>query len=129
MFKLILFDNTEIEVKDGSTLFDLQVDPVQYISMWESLTESNLKLVKLVSESGDLIDQLSDLVVDHEFSIKEKDTILCHFYLREKDATEIELESLRKKIAELTAELSVHDGAIADMGEAISGLAEEGGLA
>lgn len=129
MFKLILSNNTEIEVLDGSTLFDVQVDASRYADMWEYLTESNLRLVKLVSENGDLVDQLSDLAVDHEFSVKEKDVISCHFYLREKDTTEIELEHLREKVAELTAELSVHDGAIADIGEAISGLAEEGGLA
>lgn len=125
MLKLILSDNTEIEIIDGSTLFDVQVDADQYAAMWETLTESNLKLVKLISESGDLLDQKENLVVASENSFREKDLVSCHFYLREK--TEVEL--LREQIAALTAELSVHDGAIADMGEAISDLAEEGGIA
>lgn len=129
MLKFILSNNAEIEVLDGSTLFDLRIVADKYAAMWEILTERNLKVVKLVSENGDLIDQLSDLTVDHEFSIKEKDVIYCHFYLREKNVTEIELELLRNQVAELTAELSVHDGAINDLGEAVSGLAEEGGLA
>ncbi len=125
MLKLILQNNTEIQVKEGSTIFDIMIDPSDYSYMWEALTESNLKLVKLISESGDLLDQKENLVVASENSFREKDLVSCHFYLREK--TEVEL--LREQIAALTAELSVHDGAIADMGEAISDLAEEGGIA
>ena len=125
MLKLILQNNTEIQVKEGSTIFDIMIDPSDYSYMWEALTESNLKLVKLISESGDLLDQKENLVVASENSFREKVLVSCHFYLREK--TEVEL--LREQIAALTAELSVHDGAIADMGEAISDLAEEGGIA
>lgn len=125
MLKLILQNNAEIQVKEGSTIFDIMIDPSDYSYMWEALTESNLKLVKLISESGDLLDQKENLVVASENSFREKDLVSCHFYLREK--TEVEL--LREQIAALTAELSVHDGAIADMGEAISDLAEEGGIA
>lgn len=68
MLKLIFSNGTEIEVKDGSTLFDIMVEPNQYVSMWENLTNNNLKFVKLMSQSGDLIDQRSDIVVDHEWS-------------------------------------------------------------
>lgn len=125
MLKLILQNNTEIQVKEGSTIFDIMIDPSDYSYMWEALTESNLKLVKLISESGDLLDQKENLVVASENSFREKDLVSCHFYLREKT----EVEQLREQIAALTAELSVHDGAIADMGEAISDLAEEGGIA
>ncbi len=123
MFKLILSDNTEIPVSNGSTLFDIMVEPARYSSMWNHLTESNLKRVRLVLENGDLLDQKENLVVDSEYSFRENEFVKCHFYLREK--TEVEL--LREQVAALTAELGVHDGAIADMGEAISSLAEEGG--
>lgn len=123
MLTLILSDNTEIEVKDGSTLFDIMAEPGQYSTMWETLTKDRLKLAKLMSENDDLLDQRENLVIDSETSFPGKNGVVCHFYLREK--TEIEL--LREQIAALTAELGVHDGAIADMGEAISSLAEEGG--
>ncbi len=129
MLKLILSNNAEIGVNDGSTIFDLMVNPSDYANMWENLTEDGLKTVTLTSENGDFIDRLSDLAVDHELSTREKDAVVCHFYLREKDETELEIEKLREQIVSLTAELSVHDGAIADMGAAISGLAEEGGMA
>lgn len=123
MFKLIISDNTEIPVSNGSTLFDIMVEPVQYSSMWNHLTERNLKHVRLVSGNGDLLDQKENLVVDSEHSFHEKESVKCHFYLREK--TEVEL--LREQVAALTAELGIHDGAIVDMGDAISSLAEEGG--
>lgn len=128
MLKLILSNNAEIGVNDGSTIFDLMVNPSDYANMWETLTEDGLKTVTLTSENGDFIDRLSDLAVDHELSTREKDVVVCHFYLREKDETELEIKKLREQIVSLTAELSVHDGAIADMGAAISGLAEEGGM-
>lgn len=121
MLKLILSNNTEIEVKDGSTIFDIIAETSQYKTMWKNLTENNLKIVKLVSEHNDLIDQKENLVVDSESSFREKNNVVCHFYLREKS----EVELLREQVADLTAQLNVHDGAINDLGEAVSGLAEE----
>ena len=128
MLKLILSNNAEIGVNDGSTIFDLMVNPSDYANMWETLTEDGLKTVTLTSENGDFIDRLSDLAVDHELSTREKDVVVCHFYLREKDETELEIEKLREQIVSLTAELSVHDGAIADLGAAIRVVAAYGGM-
>ena len=98
MLKLILSNNAEIGVNDGSTIFDLMVNPSDYANMWETLTEDGLKTVTLTSENGDFIDRLSDLAVDHELSTREKDVVVCHFYLREKDETELEIEKLREQI-------------------------------
>lgn len=114
MLKLVLSNNTEINVKDGSTIFDIVVNPDQYMIMLENLVDSNLKVVRLMSENGELIDKLSDLTVDHEMSVSEKGVIFSHFYLREKN----EVELLREQVAYLETQLGVHDGAI-------SGLAEE----
>lgn len=123
--KLILSDYTEIEVKDGSTLFDIQVDPSQYEYVWSQLTDENMTLVKLTTENGDLIDQRENLVVDNERSVREKEVVHCHFYLREKTREEL----LEEEVAMLREMLGVHADAISDLGEAVSGLAEEGGLA
>lgn len=125
MLKLILSNGTEIEVKDGSTLFDVQVDSFQYDYLWSQLVPENMTVVKLTTDNGDLIDQRENLVVDSEHSVREKDEIHCHFYLREK--TEVEL--LREEVARLKETSGVHDGAIEDLAVAVSGLAEEGGLA
>lgn len=126
MIKLILSNNIEIEVNDSSTLFDIQVEPSQYEYMWSQLTEENLKIVKLTTEDGDLImDELENLVVNNERSMKEKDGIQCHFYLREKTREEL----LEEKVKMLEEALGVHDGAIGDLAMVVSSLAEEGGVA
>ena len=124
MLKIVLSDYTEIEVKGGSTLFDVQVDSFQYEYVWSQLIPENMTIVKLTTENGDMMDQRENLVVDSERSIREKGKIQCHFYLREK--TEVEL--LREEVAMLRETSGVHDGAITDLAEAVSGLAEEGGL-
>lgn len=84
-----------------------------------------MKHVRLLNKSKDLLDSKDNLVIDSENSYLENGTVHCHFYLREKTAE----ESLKERVAFLEEQLSVHDGAIADMGETISSLAEEGGLA
>lgn len=122
--KIVLSNNTEIEVMDGSTLFDILVEPSQYQNVWDQFTNENMKLVKLVSDNGDTIDQRDNLVVESEQSIREKNEIHCHFYLRVKNREEL----LEEKVAMLEAQLEVHDTAIGDLGEAVSGLAEEGGF-
>lgn len=124
MLKIVLSNNIEIEVKDGSTIFDIQVDPSQYNYIWEQLTPESLRSVKLTTTDDDLIDEMEDLIVIKELSVREKNKIYCHFYLREK--TEVEL--LREEVAMLRETSGVHDGAITDLAEAVSGLAEEGGL-
>ena len=102
MLLLILSNNTETKVKYGSTIFDIEVDPDQYEDMWNQLTPENLKSVKLTTESGDLIDQ--------------KDTVHCHFYLREK--TEVEL--LREQVSALMESFSIRNEANNNIEEVIN---------
>lgn len=123
MLYFILSNNTEVEVKEGSTIFDIQVDPTQCQVMWQLFSQENLKLVKLVIRNyGDdqLVDQKENLVVDNQISFKNKEDLECHFHLREK--TEEEL--LREEVKILREQLAVHDGAIGDIATAVSDLAE-----
>lgn len=122
--KLILSNNTEIEVLESSTLFDIQISPSQYQDMWEQLVPENMTILKMTTDDGTLMDQRENLVIDSERSIKEGGVIHCHFYLREKNREEL----LEEEVAMLKAQLEIHDVAIGDLGAAVSGLAEEGGL-
>lgn len=124
MLILVLSNDMEIEVLDGSTIFDIMVNPSQYNYMWTQLAQEKLKLVKLVTQSGVLLDQKENLVVNSENSFWNKESIECHFYLREKTREEL----LEEEVASLKEQLAVHDGAIGDIAQAVSGLAEEGGL-
>lgn len=124
MLKIILSNGEEINVFDGSTLFDIHVNPLQYNEMWDKLTDENLKVLKLTDENNNIMDQLANLIINNESSIKENGEIVCHFYLREKNREEL----LEEKIQILEEILGIHDGAIGDLAEAVSGLAEEGGI-
>lgn len=116
---LKLNDDTQIEVFGSSTLFDIQVDPSKYNDMWNTLTQKNLKKAALYDVSTDtIIEEKLDLVVDHEQSERDGEKISCHFYLRERDRVEV----LEEQIADLIAQLNVHDGAIMDLGDAVSTL-------
>lgn len=130
--KLILANQSEIEIESASSLSDIKViSETKYdmISTWDMLTEDNLKSVQIQNGDGTTIANYKNLVLDSETSsvFKDEDNIekiLTSFHLREK--TEVEL--LREEVEALKEGQEVQDGAIADLGEAVSGLAEEGGL-
>lgn len=127
--KIILSNNEEISIESGSSLSDMKVlSETKYdmISTWESLTEENLKHIEIQNKDGIAIGNYDDILLDSEMSTIQSDgKILTSFHLREK--TEIEL--LRERIEQLESGQEVQDGAISDLGTAVSGLAEEGGLA
>lgn len=127
--KLILRNEMQINVESGSSLYNMKVvseDKYSMISTWDILTEENLKHIKIQSEDGIVVGTYDNILLDSETSVIQPDgKILTSFHLREK--TEVEL--LRERVDQLESGQKVQDGAISDLGEAVSGLAEEGGLA
>lgn len=126
--KLILNNQSQINIESGSSLSDIKViseTKSDMISTWDMMTEENLKSVQIQNVDGVTIANYKNLVLDSETSTIQKDgTILTSFHLREK--TEVEL--LRERVEQLENSQEVQDGAIIDLGEAISGLTEEEGL-
>lgn len=122
--KLILNDNTEITIESSSSLSDIRIvseTKSDMISTWDILTEENLKSVQIQNGDGINVANYENLVLDSETSIVQSDgTILTSFHLREK--TEVEL--LREEIEALKEGQEVQDGAIMDLGEAVSMLSE-----
>lgn len=127
--KLVLNDNTEIEIENGSSIGDLLVlSETKYdmIATWDMLTEENLKKIWFKGRDGENLGTYENVVLENETSTVLRDErILTSFHLREK--TEVEL--LREEVEQLKAGQEVQDGAISDLGAAVSGIAEEGGLA
>lgn len=125
MDKLILGNQSEIEIESASSLSDIKVvSDTKYdmISTWDMLTEENLKTVQIQNADGLTLANYADLILVSETSTVQADsTILTSFNLREKTDIEKRLDSLEDG-------QDVQDGAISDLGEAVSGLAEEGGL-
>lgn len=122
--KLVLNDNTEIEIENGSSIGDLLVlSETKYdmIATWDMLTEENLKKIWFKGRDGENLGTYENVVLENETSTVLRDErILTSFHLREK--TEVEL--LREEVEQLKAGQEVQDGAIMDLGEAVSTLAE-----
>lgn len=126
--KLVLNNKEQINIESGSSLSDMKVlSETRYdmISVWEMMTEENLNHIEIQNEDGTVIGVYDNILLDSETSIIQQDgKILTRFHMREK--TEVEL--LRERVEQLENGQEVRDGAISDLGEAVSGLAEEGGL-
>lgn len=129
MEKLILNNQSQINIEIGSSFSDMRVlseTKCDMVSTWDMLTEENLKHIEIQNEDGTVIGIYDNILLDSETSTVRPDgKILTSFHLREK--TEVEL--LRERVEQLESGQEVQDGAISDLGAAVSGLAEEGGLA
>lgn len=126
--KLILNNQSQINIESGSLLSDMKViSATKYdvISTWDMLTEENLKHIEIQNEDGTVLGVYDNILLDSETSIIQPDgTILTSFRLREK----AEVELLRDRVEQLENVQEVQDGAISDLGTAVSDLVE-GGLA
>ena len=119
---LILKDNTVIELEAGASLADLPIaaaDRAAMLATWENLTEDNLAAVQIKNGDGLVVGNYADLILVSETSVVAADgSILTTYHLREKTATERRLDALE------TGQ-SVQDGAINDLGEVTSTIADQ----
>ena len=119
---MILKDGTAIELEAGASLGAVQVsvaDRATMLQTWEKLTEDNLAEVQLQNGSGLTIGTYKDLVLVSETSVMAANGIVTTTYsLREK--TDVE-----KRLDNVEVGQSIQDGAIADLGEVSSLLAEQ----
>lgn len=123
--KIILSNGYEIEIESGASLSDIRVvSDTKYdmLTTWDMLTPENLSYVRVVNGDGLTVGNYSDLVLVSETSAEKDGKIETSFNLREKTETEKRMDALENG-------QEVQDGAISDLGAAVSGLAEEGGLA
>lgn len=118
--KLILKNETEIEIESGASLSDIRVvsdTKADMIATWDILTPENLKSVRFVNGDGVTVGIYTDLILVSETSTEKGRKIETSFNLREKTDTEKRLDALENG-------QEVQDGAIMDLGEAVSTLSE-----
>ena len=119
---MILKDGTTIELEAGASLGAIQIsesDRSVMLRTWEKLTEENLAEVQIQNRSGLTVGTYKDLVLVSETSVVSTDeTVITTYSLREK--TEVE-----KRLDNVEAGQELQDGAIADLGEVSSLLAEQ----
>ena len=121
---LVLKDGTVVELEAAASLNNVTTvfpDKEAFFAVWDKLTEENLLEVKVKNSAGLTVGNYTDLVLVNETSaIQEDGTILTSFNFREKDAVE-------KRMDAIEAGQEVQDGAIMDMAEIISTMAEQKG--
>lgn len=126
--KLILANETEIEIESASSLSDIKIiSQTKYdmISVWDMMSDGNLKSVQIKNSDGIVVGNYENLILNNESSTIQKDgTILTSFRLREK--TEVEL--LKEEVTLLKEGQEINTGAIGDIGKVVSNLAEQGGM-
>ncbi len=119
---LILKDGTTIELETGASLGSLQVkaaDRETMLQTWKQLTEDNLSQVQIVNASGLTVGRYEHLVLVSESSVVDADgTVTTTYSLREKSDVEKRLDNVETGQA-------IQDGAISDLGEVSSLLAEQ----
>ena len=125
---LVLKDGSEITLEEGASLSRMGVVSATKAGMaatWDLLTNTNLKALQVKNSEDAVVGEYSDLVLEEETSRVQGDgTILTYFRLRQK--TEVEL--LREEIEMLKAGQEIQDGAISDLGTAVSDIVEGGSV-
>ena len=120
--KMILKDNTTIELEAGASIENIQVaaaDRASMVANWENMTDDNLSSVQIQTGDGLTIGTYTNLVLVSETSTVSSDgSVLTSYHLREKTDEEKRLDALEEGQA-------VQDGAISDLGSATSALAEQ----
>lgn len=124
--KLILKDNTTIEIEAGATLSAITVlssTKEEMIEKWDSFTKENLSVVEVKNSEDVTIANYTDLILVSETSIVLEDgSISTSFNLREKT----DIEKLQEEVALLKEGQEVQDGAISDLGTVVSEIATGG---
>lgn len=122
--KLILKDGTVIELEAGAAFTALQVicpSADEVILLWKSLTQENLQEITVKNGADLTVGTYSGMVLTEphiQATEQEDGTVKVLFGLREKTVEEKRLDALEESQA-------TQDGAIKDLGEATSDLAEQ----
>lgn len=122
--KLVLVDSTEINLEGGAALGYMKAhydSKTAMVADWDKLTVKNLKTVQILADDV-VVANYTDLILENETSTLQEDgSVDTIWNIREKT----ENEKLKDEIAALKQGQEIQDGAIADMGEVVSALAEQ----
>ncbi|MCB7317525.1 hypothetical protein [Lacrimispora sp. 210928-DFI.3.58] len=122
---LILKDGTSIEMEQAASLSAIQVsaqDRDGMVEIWKKFTPENLEEVQVKNSSGMVTGNYADLVLVSETSVMASDgSVRTTYRLREKT----EVEKLTEHMEAVDEVLEIHTGALNDLGEITSLMAEQ----
>jgi hypothetical protein len=117
--KLILKDQTTIEIEAGATLSAITVlssTKEEMIEKWDALTKDNLSAVEVKNSENVTIATYTDLILVSETSvILEDDTISTSFNLREKT----DIEKIEEEVASLGEKSDMLEASILELSEVV----------
>lgn len=123
--KIVLKDGTVYDIENGAAENLVQI-PVQSIyefpEIYNKFTEENLESYTIQSADGLTCATYKNKKLNKADVKWQTPDIMISLYIADVDM-------VRKQLKALEAKVEVHDGAISDLGESVSGLAEEGGFA
>ena len=126
MEKMILSDNTEIEIKEGASIWDITAVANDFTALGtiaEALKkDKNLETVQFKTNdevTGEYTDMILETPLFRDVDIDNDGKVVANFSLREK--TDIE-----KRLDAIEAGQTLQDGAIRDLGDVVSTIAEGG---
>lgn len=123
---LILKDQTVLELETGASLTNITIlsaNKSEMVEKWDKMTRDNLSAVQVKNADGAVIGNYMDLILVSETStILADGTISTALHLREKT----DMERLEEKVEALMAGQAVQDGAISDLGTAVSDISAGG---
>lgn len=123
---LILKDQTVLELETGASLTNITIlsaNKSEMVEKWDKMTKDNLSAVQVKNADGAVIGNYMDLILVSETStILADGTISTALHLREKT----DMERLEEKVEALMAGQAVQDGAISDLGTAVSDISAGG---
>lgn len=110
-----------ITLETGASLENMEVlseNMTEMIKVWGEMTEENLSEVQVENGSGMVVGRYAGLLLVSETSVVQTDgSIRTSFHLREKTDVEKRMDAIEEGQA-------VQDGAIMDMAEIVSTIAE-----
>ncbi len=123
--KIVLNDGTAYPIENGASENQVQVviqNVDEFPEVFKKFTESNLESYQIKNAEGlTCTTRTNKYLADAVVEERESD-LLVTFHLADVDMVHKRLDALETKT-------DVHDDAISDLGETVSGLAEEGGFA
>lgn len=124
---MVLKDSTEITIVNDDGIHNMQIvvdNLTELGTLWDKLTPDNLSTVVIKDSDGSEVGNHNNMVLCspafQSVDKTEDGKIQATFGIRNKT----ELERLKEQVAAMSETLSVHDGAIGDMGAVISAVAE-----
>lgn len=120
--KIVLKDGTVLEIENGASVNLIQV-PIQNLDdfkgLFERFTEDNLEKYSIQNAAGLTCANLENKYLEEAGVKQRSDDYLVSLRLADVDMTE-------KRLAALEASQDLQDGAITDLGDVVSAIAEGG---